>query len=125
MPVPNALSLHCSKCKISGTCPKRGASPLRTGPRSLLLCRVLGGYARRPVDQSKLSPESKDRSAKDGPCMSIAEVPVVDMHSGLAHFEVVKVFHQAVVHPRERSTVQADGMLTRSHAQDAPRRTRS
>lgn len=126
MAAPNALSLHCSTCKISSTCPRRGSSPLRAKDgRTHLLCRVLGGYGRTPADPSTLSADSAARAAKDGPCMSIAEVPTVDEDSGLTHFETVKVFHQAILHPREKSSHRADGMLTRSHVQDAPRRTRS
>jgi len=123
MPSPNVLTLHCSKCKISGTCPRQGSSPLRRGEKALpLFCRIIGGYATAPIDPERLSGEGKARAAKDGPCMSIAEVPTVEP-SGHIHFEMVRVFHHAIVHPRSTTTLQADAMLTRSHRQERPTRS--
>lgn len=121
--MPNALSLHCSKCKISETCPRRGSSPLQREGRSVpLFCRIVGGYAINPVDPERLSEEGRARAAKDGPCLSIAEVPTIEP-SGHIHFETVKVFHQAIVHPRSKTAHVLDSMFPRSHKQERPTRS--
>jgi hypothetical protein len=123
MPSPNVLSIPCSKCKISETCPRKGSSPLQRGGRAVpLFCRIVGGYATGPIDPERLSDEGKARAAKDGPCMSIAEVPTAEP-SGHIHFEMVKVFHHAIVHPRSTTTLHADAMLTSSHTRERPNRS--
>lgn len=88
-----------------------------------MLCRVVGGYSRDPVDASALSPESAERAAKDGPCLSLAEVPRLDKDSGHTYYETVKVFHQPMRHPRETPTVRLlDSMLSSSHRRETPKR---
>lgn len=64
-----------------------------------------------------LSEDSRRRSAKDGPCLTIADVPTRDEASGKIYFETTKVFHQPIRHPRETTDVRADIMLVRSHKQ--------
>ncbi len=126
MPAPNSLQLLCKTCKVSATCPRRGSSPLYTdGNRKMLTCVLVGGYSRDPVDQSILSKESKAASEKDGPCLSIAEVPTFDRDSGKFYFEVVKVFHRPILHPREKVSQKMDAMAELSHSLDKPRRRRS
>lgn len=66
-----------------------------------IFCQLIGGYGRIPVEKSILSPESAQKAESDGPCLTIAEVPVVDEATGLFHSELVKVFHPAVLHERE------------------------
>lgn len=125
MPAPNSLQVLCKACKVSTTCPRSGSSPLYHGDRKMLACRIVGGYGREPVDPSSLSEESRARSEQDGPCLSIAEVPTFDQDSEKVHFEVVKVFHKPIMHPRERVSHKMDAMAPLSHALDKPRRRRS
>lgn len=125
MPTPNALMLHCSKCKVSGTCPRAGSSPLQppAGTREKpLFCRIVGGYAQEPVDRLILSEALAARSDKDGPCLTLAEVPTREP-SGHVHFELVKVFHHPIVHPRSTTTHVLDSMFPRSHRQERPTRS--
>ena len=58
------------------------------------------------VPQDILSEESKGRSAKDGPCLTIAEVPRLDADSGKVFFEKTMVFHQPIIHSRMSTQVQ-------------------
>lgn len=95
----NILSVKCSDCKVAASCPKRGSSPVSIGKR-VFLCRLMDGYGRDAVDPSILSAESKVRSDKDGPCLTIAEVPAVDEQT--VTYSVVKVFHHPITHEREK-----------------------
>lgn len=119
MAAPNSILVRCSTCKIATTCPRRGSSPLSLGKgKGALLCRVVGGYSRDPVSPGALSKESLGRSEKDGPCLTLVEVPTLDPDSGHAYHEVVKVFHHPIRHPRERSSTVLDAVLIRSHARE-------
>jgi hypothetical protein len=125
MSSPNVLMLHCLKCKVSGSCPRSGSSPLKpaAGTREKpLFCRVVGGYGQSPVDRSILSEELAARSDKDGPCLTLAEVPTREP-SGHVHFELVKVFHHPIVHPRSTTTERMDSWAERSHRQERPTRS--
>ena len=115
MTIPNSLTVYCTKCKIASTCPRRGSSPLVQG-RKTLQCRVVGGYASEPVDPEALSEESARIAAKDGPCLTLAEVPTLDEDSGHVFFQTVKIFHKPVVHPRQTTGTRMDVGLTPSHA---------
>lgn len=119
-----SLQLRCSSCKIATACPDRGASPLvLRGGRTAVLCKVVGGYSRDPIDVASLSPESQERASKDGPCLSLAEVPRVDKDSGHVYYETVKVFHHPIRHPREKSTVRLmDSMLPSSYKREPSKR---
>ncbi len=83
---------------------------------------MIGGYATGPVDPERLSEEGKARAIKDGPCLSIAEVPTVEP-SGHVHFETVTVFHHPIVHPRSTTTHVMDSTFPRSHKQERPTRS--
>lgn len=116
-----SLKVRCDQCKIAPTCPRRGSSPKAAGSKSLL-CVVVGGYSRDPVSRDILSEESRAASDRDGPCLTLAEVPAVDPDSGHAYFETVKVFHHPIRHARETSNILPDAMLPRSYAREKPRR---
>ena len=107
------LEMTCESCKISATCYKKGSSPLNVQGR-LIKCRILNGYSKIEVDDSKLSDTSKELKMKNGPCLSIAEVPTL-VESGHMVFEVVKIFHHPILHPREKTTFIADMMYPKSH----------
>ncbi len=112
----NSLPMHCSRCKVSQTCPRRGSSPLLLGKgKRPLLCSIVGGYAHRPVDKSSLSKASLGRSEKDGPCLTLADVPTVDPDSGHVYFETTKIFHDPILHPRQTTKTRMDVGLTASH----------
>src|SRR5271157_1926047 len=99
----NPLMMQCSKCRVAETCPRRGSSPLplpKSGTRKVF-CYIIGGYGREPVEKRKLSAESLARSEKDGPCMTLARVPYIDEETGTLQYEMVKVFSQPMLHPRE------------------------
>ena len=103
-----ALEMTCERCPVAPTCPRNGASPLFSGGKRFH-CRIVGGFSRAPVDPSALSEESKARAAKDGPCLTIAEVPTAD--DGLVSWEVTKVFSPPVLSDRDRPTAVLGGQL--------------
>lgn len=111
----NSLPVKCDVCKVAQTCPKKGSSPLVLRSKKQIFCQLVGGYGRVPVDQSILSEESRARSVSDGPCVTIAEVPQFDEGSGTVHIEVVKVFHAAVLHEREKTSFNQDMIYPKSH----------
>lgn len=116
MPIPNSLQVHCSKCKIAEHCPANGSSPLLlSGGKRALVCRIPGGYARKPPRDGIVSEESKKARDAHGPCLTIAEVPRLDVDSGHVYTEVVKIWHPPVLHPREKTDVSMDRMYPRSH----------
>jgi hypothetical protein len=80
------------------------------------LCQVVGGYGRIPIDPSILSEKSKELSDKNGPCLTIAEVPTHDIDSGKVRFEVTKIFHKPVLNSRERTDYQADMLYPKNHS---------
>ena len=102
MPV-NSLQMQCSKCRVADTCPRKGSSPLKV-PNSRLpvFCQLVGGYGRTPVDRTLLSKESLEIAEKNGPCVTIAEVPRYDEDSGHVVHDVVTIFSPPVLHPREK-----------------------
>jgi len=111
----NVLQLECTKCRVAVNCPERGASPLTLRSGKKVLCSVIGGYGRVPVDKIKLSVESAERAEKDGPCITIAEVPVIDPDSGSLYRKVTKIFHQPILHERETTTFHQDMVYPKSH----------
>lgn len=64
-------------------------------------CHIVGNFGRAPVDPSILSADSLDLAAKNGPCLTLAEIPYLDT-SGIVLFETVKIFHHPVLHEREK-----------------------
>jgi hypothetical protein len=69
-----------------------------------ILCRIIGGYSKIPIDKSLLSKESIMKFDRDGPCLTIAEVPFLD-ESGIVVFKVEKVFSPPVLSEREKNPV--------------------
>jgi hypothetical protein len=80
-----------------------------------VLCTIIGGYGRTVVRKEILSPESLARTEKDGPCMTLAEVPTVDPDSGTLYKALTKIFHHPILHEREKTTFQQDMMYPKSH----------
>jgi len=112
----NTLQMTCDKCKIAGTCPKKGASPLVVG-KQRVQCQILGGYARKPVSPTILGARLKARQKKDGPCMTMVKVPTLDEQGDII-FEDVKVFSQPILHDREKSKnvpALAQNLLPQAH----------
>ncbi|HEY8095261.1 MAG TPA: hypothetical protein VIE65_04100 [Methylobacter sp.] len=117
-----ALEITCKKCKISSTCPARGSSPLSLDKgKRMAFCRILDGYANQPIDDDALSEESKKRKDRDGPCLSLAEVPRLDEASGKIYTEIIKVFHHPIIHPRQTTSEIMDMMIPKNHATDKAR----
>lgn len=114
MTLPNIISLRCEKCKISSHCPVKGSSPMQIQDE-IVLCRIIGGYGKKPIRLEALSQESIELQKKHGPCFSIAEVPRIDTDSGHTYTEIVKIWHPEMFHPREKTNVVIDGMYPRSH----------
>jgi hypothetical protein len=104
-----SLEMTCNRCLVAQTCPKSGSSPLFFSSGKRAHCRILGGYGRQPVDEAILSAESLVRSKKDGPCLTLAEVPVLD--DGMVTWEITKVFSPPIVNERERPTAILGGQL--------------
>lgn len=100
MAIPNILLMRCANCQVASTCSKQGASPLTTGGR-IFLCRLIGGYGKVPVDLDKMSEQTKEIAKRDGPCLTLAEVPVLDEASKFVTYELTKIFSPPVLHARE------------------------
>jgi len=77
-------------------------------------CQLLNGYGRLPVDPSVLSPESRKASERDGPCLTLAYVPVLDENDRPVHV-LTKVFSPPVLHGRESVPWNIEGMYPKSH----------
>lgn len=104
------MNLTCDKCPLSSTCPRVGSSPLVTKGKKVVKCELIGNYGNKPVDREILSDASKALCEKNGPCTSYVEVPFEDEHSGLVAKETVIVFHQPIVHPRDKLVSSLDIM---------------
>jgi hypothetical protein len=91
--------MECTKCRVAKTCPRFGSSPLLTKGKKKVFCRIVGGYGRIPVDKEILSIESAARSEKDGPCLTIAEIPTLE--DDLIIMEITKIFSHPILHERE------------------------
>lgn len=105
----DALDMTCERCAVAKTCPKQGSSPLFTSGNKRVHCRILGGFGRQPVDVSILSEESRKRMEADGPCLTLAEVPVFE--DGIVAWELTKIFAEPVLNERERTTTILGGQL--------------
>jgi hypothetical protein len=97
------LPMTCDKCKVAATCPRKGVSPMQPRPalKRVVTCQIVGGYGRTPVKPHILSAESRERMEKDGPCLTLAEVPSWDEENNRLKIDLVKVFSQPIKHPRE------------------------
>lgn len=68
-----------------------------------------------PADKSILSIESLARVEKDGPCLTIAEVPTVDDQQ-IVSFDVTKIFSPPCLSDREKNVaVTSSDVAVRSH----------
>jgi len=100
----NSLQMECTKCKVASTCPRKGASPIvvRGSGTRKVHCYIVGGYGRTPVERRILSETSKQIADRDGPCLTIAYVPVIDELTDELQFEITKIFSPPVLHEREK-----------------------
>jgi hypothetical protein len=106
------LEMKCNDCAISKYCPSRGISPIMLSNKKTALCRLVGGYGKTPVDPDILSEESRMRMSENGSCLTIAEIPVV--HESDYVYTVIKIFHPAVLHEREKTNVVLDSIITKN-----------
>lgn len=107
------LEMTCERCAVAEKCPKKGASPTLTQGGKRALCRILGGYGRVPVDPAVLSADSLVRSKKDGPCLTLAEVPALE--DGQVVWELTKVFSHPVIGAREKpDAILGDHLLAKA-----------
>lgn len=107
------LEMVCDKCAVAGTCPRKGSSPILVG-KSLVKCRIVNGFGKKPIEKHILSPESLKISERDGPCLTVAEVP--SFSEGELSFDVVKIFSPPVLAQREMTqTVTSSDVTVRSH----------
>lgn len=97
------IEMECSRCLVAKTCPRRGSSPVSV-EKAVVKCKIVGGFGRAPVDRTILSEESMAASDRDGPCLTVAEVPDVD-EQGYVTFTVVKVFSPPCLSDREKNVV--------------------
>jgi hypothetical protein len=121
MPVPQALTVICTTCKVASTCPKKGSSPLKLPNGKQLMCKILGGYGRKPLEPKVMSKETRELAEKDGPCLTIAEVPALDPASGLVYYDTVKIMSQPILHPREKVSFRTEMMYPQSCKRGRPR----
>jgi hypothetical protein len=95
----NILNVECSKCRVSKTCPRFGSSPVIFDGKKIM-CSLVGGYGRTPINAEDLSPESLEKSKTDGPCLTFALIPTIK-EDGSMRLELVKIFNHPVLHERE------------------------
>lgn len=109
----DVLEMTCDRCKVASYCSKSGYSPLNV-QGGFVKCRIIGGYGKKPVDLKKLSQESVEKM-KDGKiCLTIAEVPELDIASGFFTFKVVKIFNPPILHEREKTDFKMDMMYPKT-----------
>ena len=68
------IKVDCQRCMVNNSCPFSGQSPQISGKR-LFYCMLIGGYGKAPLDPSILSKESRDLVEKNGPYLTLAEIP--------------------------------------------------
>lgn len=103
------MEMECAKCFVSNTCSRRGSSPLAFEGR-VFKCRIIGGFGRKPIDKSILSAESVKSCEKDGPCLTVAEVPTVE--DGFVTFAVTKIFSPPCLSQRETNVAVTSSDVT-------------
>ena len=108
------LQMTCSRCRVAASCPKKGSSPLTLKGNKKALCSLIGGYGRTPVSPEVLSQESREASLRDGPCLTLAEVPRLDEESELLVYELVKIFSPPILHERETISDHINMMVPKS-----------
>jgi hypothetical protein len=107
------LEMVCDKCAVSTTCPKKGSSPISIST-SVLKCKIIGGFGTTPMDRSSMSEESIKTSDRDGPCLTVAEVPRTNGSS--VEWDVVKIFAPPYVPDRDKKVIVTSSDVTaRSH----------
>jgi hypothetical protein len=111
----NALQMECSRCRVAVTCPRKGASPLVLQSGKKVFCQIVGGYGRAPVDRDALSKESLEAADRDGPCLTLAEVPTFDPDADVVVMEVTKIFSHPVLHERETIGFNQELIYPKSH----------
>lgn len=99
------LNIECEKCQVSKNCEKNGSSPLEYDGKKYY-CKLVGGYGRKPVDETILSEESLKKMKESGPCLTIVEIPIVE--DEILTYKAHKIFSEAVLHPREVNVPPAD-----------------
>ena len=112
------LEMFCSRCLVSKTCPKSGSSPM-THKNKRNICRIIGGYGQKPVDESILSEENKKIAKQNGYCITLAEIPILQEDNNVG-FELTKIFSQPILSPRQKSNIPLDSMYARSHIVGKP-----
>jgi hypothetical protein len=70
----NAIEKSCKSCPLISGCEYVGSSPLIKGDKKYY-CRIIGGLAKRTVDESILSEESRIKYERNGPYLNIVEIP--------------------------------------------------
>lgn len=110
------MMMTCDRCSVRPTCPRAGASPTNYPAKrpGVFYCRLVGGFGRQPIDKSILSPESLERCLKDGPCLTIAEVPTIDVANNNVYSEIVKIFAPPVLSEREQGIPVLNPVVPRS-----------
>jgi hypothetical protein len=78
------------------------------------ICRLVGGYGQSPVDESILSEESKKIAKLNGYCMTIAEVPVIQVDDNVG-FEITKIFSQPIISEHQKTNIPLDSLNAKSH----------
>lgn len=107
------ITMECNKCAVATTCPARGSSPTLHGKHKVL-CKIIGGFGKKPIDRAALSARSASIAEKNGQCLTIAEVPFIDDDGGLV-FHTVKIFSPPVLSDREKNVpVTSSDVLVRS-----------
>ncbi len=115
MTAPTNLEVTCDKCAVSGTCSRRGSSPLYVNGVMKARCYLIGGYGRTAVDKSILSKESLERTMKEGECLTLAMIPSFDIDQNQIIYGLVKIFAPPVLHKRETTDLWQDRLIPKNH----------
>lgn len=113
--------MTCDRCKVADTCPEKGSSPLILPSKKQVFCRIIGGYGREPLADAVMSEETKKIVERDGPCLTMAEVPKFDEPSGNIYRQITKIFSKPIKHPREKVTFRQNMMYPRSYGGKHPK----
>lgn len=106
------LDMICDRCAVAKTCPKFGSSPL-IYQKKRYTCLIIGGYGKTPVDESILSEVSLKLSKRNGPCLTLAQIP--EIQDETVNTVLTKIFAPPILSDHEKTNIPLDSIYPRSN----------
>ena len=106
------MRIMCDKCLVNKSCQYKGSSPT-TYKKKTFSCEIIGGYGREEVPDEKLSEENKENKKKFGKSLTIFHTPLIE--DEILTTVVNVVFHEPIVHAREKTNYMLDMIYPKSH----------